>query len=228
VGAHACKWQKSSGTWTATDIHPSGYSVSLVNDVQGSTGVGMAMVNNYGHAYMWNLGSQSGQDLNPTIAEDSEAFAQWNGRQGGAVRWGTTSDYTAIVWLGSRDSYVDMNPDGVISSSIQAMASYDDYCISGGAVNHHAAFWSGFNRNSFTDVNPVGYFSSQINAIKVVDGTVYAVGTGVTQAMYGQQLEDHSEALLWTYTPEPLPEPSSLAALAGGLVAILGMRRRRA
>jgi len=91
-----------------------------------------------------------------------------------------------------------------------------------GGVNH-AGLWNG-TAESWVDLHailPAGvYPESEACCVEVSAGEIWVGG----YAGSGTGLDD---AMLWHYTADPVPEPSSLIALGSGILGLCGVLRRR-
>jgi hypothetical protein len=216
-------WQKISGSWVPSDVHPAGYMMSRINDVAGNPCVGGALSSGYMHAYMWNLyAPELNKDLHPILQQpkpvlESEANAQAGAAQGGVVRFQDESVFKAAMWFGSRETYQSMHPTGKNASAIFGMAGQGVDIVSGGYVDNHASLWLSLNAGNYVDLNPAGWYSSSISAVVVQGNKIYAVGTG-------SPVLGTLHAVLWTYD---IPEPGTLAALFAGLAGFAGFALRR-
>jgi hypothetical protein len=107
---------------SAVDLNPSGISASEALGTDGAQQVGYAVPGEYLNACLWSGTAKSYLNLNPSGYLASIADGVNDGQQVGyASPPGTPpqlsldfSDYHAILWTGTADSYVDLNPNGFL------------------------------------------------------------------------------------------------------------------
>jgi len=165
-------------------------------------------------------------DLHPTGATDSEAYGVSGGQQVGRAYIPVGNSYHASLWNGTAASWVDLNPSGARESFAYGVsrgwqAGKSDF---GEYHYYHAGLWNG-TAGSWVDLHailPAGTYShSEADGIDVsADGETWVTGYAYNTST------QRDEAILWHCTPDPVPEPSSLMALAGGLGSLLVLRRR--
>jgi len=99
-------------------------------------------------------------------------------------------DYHALLWNGSPDSYVDLNPSGFAGSEAAGISGTQQVgygWVSATRRYEHALLWNG-SAASYVDLNPSGFLSS------------FATGTSGTQQVgygSGPVTGDYEHALLW-------------------------------
>lgn len=189
-------------TYTATLLHPVGFTSSRAEGVSGNVQIGYATgpaTGGVDHAFLWSGTAASGVDLNPAAFNSSRAVATSGARQVGAGRNpvgpGETTSH-AVVWSGTAGSAVDLHPAGYLNSTALGIsdtgtnqAGYGTVPIpeTAGSVRLHALLWSG-SAASVVDIHPAGFTDSQ------------ALGfSGDSQFGYGITPDPNSRthALLW-------------------------------
>ena len=86
----------------------------------------------------------------------------------------------------------------------------------------HAAMWSG-TAESWLDLHSFlgsEYDYSDARQLEIVGDEMWIGGTAINTA-------GNDVAILWHYTPDAVPEPSSLLILGSGILALAGVIRRR-
>ena len=136
-------------------------------------------------------------DLNPSGFFNNSCAYGTSGTQQVGWGFGSASGYYehALLWSGSADSYVDLNPSGFDwSYAYWTDGTQQVGYGSGSATGYfwHALFWSG-SADSYIDLNPSGFYQS------VASGTngTQQVGYGYGSATVGQ-----THALLWNGSAE--------------------------
>src|SRR4051812_21096615 len=101
--------------YTATILHPAGFSDSYAVGVSGTTQAGWGYADSLGnyHALLWHGTAASAIDLNPSGFIFSEARDASDASQVGAGSGPATggNDH-ALLWSGTAASYIDLNPAG--------------------------------------------------------------------------------------------------------------------
>jgi hypothetical protein len=132
-------------------------------------------------------------------------------------------DYAAL-WSGSPESWVNLNPLGSLHSIAWGVSGTRQVGVAWFDRYHaHAGMWSG-TADSWMDLHSLlgtGWISSQALAVDVTDKDIWVAGIAWDVA------SGPNKAVLWHYTPDTVPEPSSLLALGSGLLALGGIVRRR-
>jgi len=211
---HAGLWSGTAGSWV--DLNPAGAIGSDAYDVSGGQQVGEAS----GYAGLWSGTAASWVNLNPAGAGYSAAYGVSGGQQVGEA------DGHAGLWSGTAASWVDLNPAGAIGGSVAYGVSggwqVGEALFHGSGTTGHAGLWSG-TAGSWVDLHallPAGVYSgSRAESVDVCAGETWVAGWAYNDSTCKY------EAMLWHYTAEPVPEPSSIVALAGGLISLLGIRR---
>jgi hypothetical protein len=122
----------------------------------------------------------------------SEGLGISGGQQAGAAEGPAASNnYHAVIWTGTGNSIVDLNPAGFTTTYATATSGsqqvgYGDGTMTGG-TNDHALLWSG-NASSVVDLNgSLGY--------SVANGM-----SGNNQVGYGATVGGNQHALVWSGT----------------------------
>jgi hypothetical protein len=95
----------------------------------------------------------------------------------------------AMVWTGSADRAVNLNPANSLESKATAVLGGQQ--VGYANLPHHATRWAG-TAASAVDMHPAGYFNSEINATNGVQQA------GVGLVAPGTNLPAYSHALVWT------------------------------
>jgi hypothetical protein len=205
--------------WTGTaqslvDLNPAAWTQSEATGVAGGQQVGFATRNvlcgaqkgrcggNGGtrieiRPFLWFGSASSAVDLTPfglgyqaghVLGTDGVRQVGY-GQQ--ALGVNAFSGTFAVVWTGTADSAVDLNPPGSIQSQANAVAGGQQ--VGSGFYPSRALLWMG-TAESFVDLHPSGYASSEANATNSVQQAgVGFVGDATT-------LVGHKHALVWTGT----------------------------
>jgi hypothetical protein len=123
-----------------------------------------------------------------------------------------TRDHHALLWSGTADSVIDLNPSGYRRSA--ANGNDDRYQVGYGynsGFNTRALLWSG-SADSAIDLHSILPATFQFStAMSIIGNTVY-----------GQAYDTNSNwhAIVWS-----IPEPGMLSSISLGFIALF--RRRR-
>lgn len=231
-GTQVGLWNNDAVVWHGTaasmlDLNPSGSGYSSLNGIDGSGMVGYYQgTDGKQHAALWTGLTNTVVDLGPSGVHASFAIAISNGNIVGATRagGGLTPDRAAF-WSGTAASYIDLTPAGAGGADANAIVGN----IIGGGVDGHAGIWFSPTPNSFFDLQqflPSRFTNSGVLGLSVDSaGNITAVGFGYDpNYLYGNNIYAHQEAMMWVYT---VPEPGSLLALAGGVMSLVGLIRRK-
>lgn len=220
IHRHAGLWTGTAESWV--DLNPAGADESYASGVADGQQVGE--VN--GHASLWTGTAGSWVDLNPAGADESYAIGVADGQQVGYsyVFVDDRYHYHAGLWSGTAASWVDLNPSIVFASFANGVYGGQQvgYTQAQAGGVFHASLWTG-TAESWVDLHsflPQGVYSSSIaRGIYTSGGSTWVVGSAFN-------LTTGNEAILWENI---VPEPSSLAALALGLVplAAVGLKTKR-
>jgi hypothetical protein len=220
---HASLWSGTAASWI--DLQPAGYSDSYAYGVGDRQQVGQIWTGWQRHASLWHGTAASVVDLNPAGVTQSSAVGIAGGQQVGYAYFGDNSH--AALWSGTAGSFVDLNPTGALLSSAYGVShgKQAGYACFGGGPFYicHAGLWSGTTA-SWVDLHaflPSQYATSAAVGIDVVGEQIWVVGNAYNSTTR------NDEAMLWHYTPDPVPEPSSLIVLGALVTPLLAFRRRR-
>ncbi len=219
---HASLWSGTAESFI--DLNPDGVYYSYINDMHSGRQVGYASINSDWHAALWSGSASSFVDLNPAGSLGSYAYGISGDVQVGCASFLPTGAAHAGLWTGTAGSFVDLHPAGAIESvALGVSGGRQVGWVSFMPYGEQASIWDGtadsyFNLHSL--LGP-GYSSSRANGIEVVNGEIRVVGNA------RNSIGGDTEAVMWHY--ETVPEPSSLIALCGGLLALarLTCRTRR-
>jgi hypothetical protein len=208
---YAFVWSSSG---VPTDLHPTAladFLVSAVNGTSGTQQVGYGTVSSAPYHYralLWSGSAASAVDLAPTNLPgftDSMAIGTSGTQQvgyGSGLTATIGNNPNAMLWSGTADSAVDLNPVGFRGSS--AWGTNGRQQVGGGVPDPgnagHALLWSG-TADSAVDLNPTrlsGYGGASVFAISP-DGR-QEVGIGDFNVPGSQDQDNH--AMLWTGTAE--------------------------
>ena len=165
-------------TYTAIDLHPSGFTDSVAYGVGGGQQVGEGFMSNFSeHALLWTGTAASVVDLNPSGFTGSRALGASGGQQ---VGYGLGPDH-ALLWTGTAATAVDLNPSGFDISAAFGVAGGQQvgwgFLHATGA--EHALLWSG-TAASVVDLHPSGFTESE--AFGVAGGQQVGDGRGLLRA----------------------------------------------
>jgi hypothetical protein len=125
----------------------------------------------------------------------------------------------ALLWSGSAESVIDLNPSGFDSSTARATNGTQQVGYGGGTVtgnNAHALLWSG-TPDSYVDLQssmPASFVTSGASTI-----------TGDTVYGYATDTAGNYHAIEWTLAT---PEPGGLALAGITAIGLLARRAKRA
>lgn len=226
VGISCLCSSASATTYTATLLHPLGFSTSRGSGISGTSQVGTGFVaptGNTGHAMIWSGTAASAIDLHPPQFFDRSSASAASGEfQVGAGSYqvsSSTSRTHALLWNGTAASVIDLHPSGYVNSEasdVSGMSQVGDGTVpipgTANSVRSHALLWHG-SYSSVIDLHPPNFDDSSALA---VDGS--------SQAGYGKYTGGLTyHALLWQGTPESVVDlnpagftSSRVADISGG------------
>ena len=143
------------------------------------------------HALLWNDSPTGFVDLHPTEGYQwSRAYAVSGNTQVGEGHRNGPGQWHALLWNGTAESKVELEPSGFSESSALGVSGGTQVGWAGkivsGSSQHHALIWNGA-ATSFVDLHPAGYAASEAWAV-----------SGGTQVGYATQGGQH--AMLWNGT----------------------------
>lgn len=192
------------------DLNPAQWDQSIASGVGGGRQVGSATRSvicgskkgscNNGtkieiHPFMWAGSAASAVDLTPLVlglgagrALDTDGVQQVGYGQE-VIGINAFGGPLAVLWTGSADSAVNLNPPDSIESQAKAVAGGQQ--VGFGYYPHRALLWRG-SAESVVDLHPAGYTSSEANATNGVQ----QAGTGVVGDVGTPMARSH--ALVWS------------------------------
>ncbi len=168
---HALLWSGSAAS--AVDLGPDGFHGSFAMATNGTQQIGWGTSSTYyNHAVLWSGTAASAVDLNPAAYYESWGNAISGNQQVGYAKLvepiGNQSQYVAhaLLWTGTAESAVDLNPDGFSETYGYATNGTQQFGSGYGPATGnalHALLWNS-SATSYVDLHPALYDSSQINA----------------------------------------------------------------
>jgi hypothetical protein len=219
TGRHAMTWAGTA--LSAVDLNPSGSVDSAAYGTDASHQVGSAGGAGFRrHAMLWSGTAASAVDLRPaslpgysTYYDESVAYGVGGNQQVGLAIFGAYVGH-AIVWSGTADSAIDLDPAGALGDS-HAWATNGTQQV-GGCGNFGAMLWSGSAASAvkLQTLLPTGAWTGS-TAYSIDDaGNVFGVAAGTFNGVSG------TYAVQWS----PVPEPATASLLA---IAAISMLRAR-
>jgi hypothetical protein len=230
---HAAYWAGTSESFV--NLNPTGVVGSAAYGTDGNQHVGAVVLpGGFGvpplhtEAALWTGTSNSWVNLHQAGAFNSTAYAVQGGSQVGEVIFSTGK--VASLWSGTAASWVNLHPTGATTSLANDVL--DEYqvgmAVFGGSVGvtgnqiggaAHAFLWQG-SAGSGIDLHNYlpGWFTSTATGIS------YGPGGDLYISGYGLNASGGLEAFV-LYGPEPVPEPGTIAVLAGAATLLTARRR---
>jgi hypothetical protein len=216
IQEHAALWSGSAES--AVRLHAPGFDTSRAQDTDGTQQVGYGFANSATlppyQALLWHGPGSTPVNLHPGPGFDySFATSVADGQQGG-YGWGpATDDYGhALLWRGSAQSVVDLNPAGFYTSTVTAVRGGVQVGFGGRFDEYHnfALAWRGTPESviNLHALLPEGYrlgdsLANDINENGDIVGTATEDATGQTVAV------------LWRLSAGPIATSLSLEKAAG-------------
>lgn len=224
-GGHATLWNGTAASavdLTPTNLTPLDPSAAVATNGAKQVGNGSDAAFR-SHALMWSGTASSAVDLDPTNLPALSASAAMGISPSGSQQVGygillIANDQFehALLWNGSADSAVDLNPAGFASSF--AVATNDSVQVGFASAtsigdHDHAFLWTG-TCASAVDLSALLPFSSTASDANFIDAQGNIFGTAT-------DLNGNLHAVEWT----PVPEPAAVTLI--GLAALTLFRRRK-
>ncbi len=190
--------QSGTGSYTAIDLHPSGFTTSQALGISDGQQVGMGRGPSSGgqtHALLWSGTAGSVVDLHPSGFILSEARSTSGGQQVG-IGVPASGGSHALLWRGTAGSVVDLHPSGFATSTGTSTSGNQQlgwkqvgYGFPPGppGTGGHALLWSG-SAGSVVDLNPSGF----------IDSIAYGVSGGQQVGAGRPTSGDPEHARLWS------------------------------
>jgi hypothetical protein len=209
VEQHAGFWAGSAASFTR--LHAPGFYRVLGTDTDGKQFVGWGFANSNTapfQALLWTNSASTAISLHPLAGfECSFATGVANGEQGGYGSGPATDDWThALLWRGSPQSVVDLNPPGYFTSTVEAVrdgvqvgtaARWEDY------VNR-AFVWRGTPGSGIDlhELLPAGYRLRDSLAKDIdAEGNIVGIAT--------EDFTQQTVAVIWRYQGGIAPPPAT-------------------
>jgi len=209
LGQYGAEAETQAPTFTAIDLHPTGWAYSYATGISGDEQAGDVWVPYFQtgtvHAALWRGNAASMVKLHPNGFEQSRAWATSGAQQVG-YGWTTSGNKHALLWRGSAASVVDLHPRGFTGSEADGTSGEEQVGFGapqgshpidrsdGGSLATHALLWRG-SAASVVDLHPRGFISSK--ALATSGGE--QAGSGLPQGapLVGSRQIPASHALLW-------------------------------
>lgn len=205
---HAALWRGTAAS--RVDLNPARWDQSVASGIGGGRQVGSATrqvpcTAKKGkcldgakieiHPFMWAGSADTAVDLTPLVlgfgagrALSTDGIQQVGyGQQ--VIGNNAFSGAFAVLWTGTADSAINLNPPDSIESQARAVAGGQQ--VGFGYYPHHALLWTG-SAESVVDLHPAGYTSSEANATNGVQ----QAGAGFIGDMDAPTSQSH--ALVWS------------------------------
>lgn len=214
---HAALWSGTAQSYV--DLNPTNIASSTLYGIYANDYVGDIFTNNNHHAALWHGGIDNWVDLNPDVAIGSTALCAYGSQQGGeAIILGRPH---AALWSGTAASFKNLSPEGGFDSRVLDMTDGIQVGYSGFNNTNdfpHAGLWRG-DSSTWLDLHTYvadKLTSSKAFGVSINGDEIWVVGEG-----------SQNHGVIWHYTPDAVPEPSTLLALAGILPAGLVFLKRK-
>ena len=172
---------RAQTTYTVTDLTPAGQPGAQATGVSGSAQVGIgnnpATLDGTYRALLWKGTAASVVNLHPAGFEESEAHAVSGNSQvgygydytdvgGDGDPYVEYSNYHALLWHGTADSAIDLNPDTFDETYALGVSGNAQvgYGLPSTSNQFHALLWRG-TAASVVDLQPAGFTSSQASGV---------------------------------------------------------------
>jgi len=205
---HAALWRGTAAS--RVDLNPAQWDQSIASGVGGGRQVGWATrqvicstkkgkcpggTRSELHPFMWAGSASSAVDLTPIALGFGAGRAlgtdgiQQVGYGQEVIGTNAFSGAFAVLWTGTANSAINLNPPDSIESQAKAVAGGQQ--VGFGYYPHHALLWSG-SAESVVDLHSAGYTSSEANATNGIQ----QAGIGFIGDVDAPTVQSH--ALVWS------------------------------
>jgi len=217
--SHALLWSGTAAS--AVDLNPSGFDNSSAYGIYGSQQAGYGHTGGADHALLWSGTAASAVDLNPTGYNYTYAFGTYGTQQVGVGIDSVFGNTHALLWTGTAASAVDLTPawstyalaTAVSAGNLQVGYAWDATFSTSYALAWNGTASSAINLNSFLPSNFLYAYASGVDELGNIVGFAY---------------DDNFDPHVIVWSPQAVPEPGSMALLAGlALPGVIFLRRCR-